>query len=59
MSNEPVFEKGYPSYNAVNGIENSPTLSELKTIFNRYGIEYYIKKQKDNIIKVHIMVAED
>jgi hypothetical protein len=59
MIDSPVFEKGYPSYNAVNGIKSTPTLSELKRIFNANGIEYHIKKQKDNIVKVHIIVTED
>lgn len=35
------------------------TLKELISIFNEHGIEFYIKKQKDNIIKVHFMVENE
>jgi len=35
------------------------TISELKRIFVENGLDFYIKKQKDCIVKVHFMVKTD
>lgn len=36
-----------------------PTLSELRKIFVENGLEFYIKKQKAGVIKVHFIVSEE
>ena len=35
------------------------TFDELKKIFRDAGLEYYIKKQKGSIVKVHFIVKEE
>lgn len=35
------------------------TLDELKQVFRDAGLEYYIKKSKDSIVKVHFMIKEE
>jgi hypothetical protein len=40
-------------------INLDPTLQELKNIFNQHKLEYFIKKEKGNVVKVHVMVRED
>jgi hypothetical protein len=39
--------------------ENDVTLTELTQILADSGLEFYIKKQKDNIVKVHFMVRDE
>ena len=39
--------------------ENDVTLDELTQILATTGLEFYIKKQKDNIVKVHFMVRDE
>lgn len=39
--------------------ENDVTLDELAKILAKTGLDFYIKKQKDNIVKVHFMVKDD
>ena len=39
--------------------DNDPTIDELRKIFIENGLEFYIKKQKDGVIKVHFIVRED
>ena len=36
-----------------------PTLNELRKIFINNGLEFYIKKQKDGVVKVHFIVREE
>ena len=36
-----------------------PTINELRKIFINNGLEFYIKKQKDGVIKVHFIVREE
>lgn len=40
-------------------IKPDPTLDELRKIFNQHGLEFYIKKQKDGVVKVHFIVREE
>lgn len=35
------------------------TLKELIKILAENKLEFYIKKQKDNIVKIHFMVREE
>ena len=35
------------------------SVKELRTLFREAGVEYYIKKQKDGIIKVNILLEEE
>lgn len=35
------------------------TINELRKILIDNGVEYYIKKQKGNVIKVHVLVEEE
>ena len=35
------------------------TVKQLRNLFREAGIEYYIKKQKDGIIKVNILLEEE
>ena len=35
------------------------TISELRKILRDNGVEYFIKKEKDNIVKVHVLVEEE
>ena len=39
--------------------ENDVTLSELTQILANTGLDFYVKKQKDNIVKVHFMVRDE
>jgi hypothetical protein len=39
--------------------ENDPTINELRKIFIDNGLEFYIKKEKKGIIKVHFLVREE
>lgn len=34
------------------------TLIELRKILRDNGVEYYIKKEKGNIAKIHVLVEE-
>jgi hypothetical protein len=36
-----------------------PTLKELKDIFNEHNLEFFIKKEKGNVVKVHFMIKEE
>jgi len=36
-----------------------PTINELRRIFVNAGLEFYIKKQKNGIVKVHFIVREE
>ena len=35
------------------------TIDELRKILIDNGVEYYIKKQKGNVVKVHVLVEEE
>jgi len=35
------------------------SLKDLRKIFNDNGLEYYIKKQKGNVVKVCFLVNDD
>ena len=35
------------------------TVHELRALFRETGVEYYIKKQKDGIIKVNILLEDE
>ena len=35
------------------------TVKQLRTLFREAGLEYYIKKEKDGIIKVNILLSEE
>lgn len=39
--------------------ENDVTLNELTKILAKTGLDFYVKKQKDCIVKVHFMVREE
>lgn len=39
--------------------KSDPTINELRKIFRDAGLEYYVKKQKGGIAKVHFMVTEE
>jgi len=36
-----------------------PTINELRRIFVNAGLEFYIKKHKNGIVKVHFIVREE
>ena len=36
-----------------------PTLRELKDIFNKNNLEFFIKKEKGSVVKVHFMITEE
>jgi hypothetical protein len=41
-------------------LKNSdPTINELRRIFVNAGLEFYVKKQKNGIVKVHFIVREE
>ena len=40
-------------------IKPDPTLNELRKIFNQHGLEFFIKKKKGSVIKVHFMIKEE
>ena len=35
------------------------TFEELTKVFRDAGLEYYIKKNKDGVVKVHFLVKEE
>jgi hypothetical protein len=39
--------------------ETDVTLDDLKKILSATGLEFYVKKQKDCIVKVHFMVRDE
>ena len=39
--------------------ENDPTINELRKIFMDNGLEFYIKKEKKGIVKVHFLVKKE
>ena len=39
--------------------DTDPTIDELRKIFIDAGLEFYIKKQKAGVIKVHFIVREE
>ena len=56
----PVFEKGYPSYEAVNRKPDEEiTLTQLKQVFVNNGLEFFIASQTDNVVKVNFMVKSE
>lgn len=58
LMESPVFEKGYPCYDAVN--RKDPTVNELRKILSSHGLEFHVKKVKNgNIAKVNVLVRED
>jgi hypothetical protein len=40
-------------------MSKDPTVNELRKIFVENGLEFYIKKQKKGIVKVHFLVREE
>ena len=40
-------------------MKKDPTIDELRKIFRDAGLDYYVKKQKGSIVKVHFMVKEE
>ena len=36
-----------------------PTINELRKIFIENGLEFFIKKEKNGIVKVHFIVREE
>ena len=34
-------------------------IEELRKILRDNGVEYYIKKQKGNVVKVHVLIEEE
>ena len=40
-------------------IHKELTLDELKAVFRNAGVEYYIKKAKDGIVKVHFLIKDE
>ena len=36
-----------------------PTINELRKIFIKNGLEFFIKKEKNGIAKVHFIVREE
>jgi len=40
-------------------MSKDPTIKELRKIFVENGLEFYIKKEKKGIIKVHFLVREE
>ena len=39
--------------------KEDPTINELRKIFVDNGLEFYIKKEKKGIIKVHFITREE
>ena len=35
------------------------TFNELLKVFRDAGLEYYVKKNKDGVVKVHFLVKEE
>ena len=44
---------------SMNHFYNDPTLQELKEIFNQHKLEYFVKKEKGNVVKVHFIVRDN
>lgn len=40
-------------------MHKDPTLNELRKIFINNGLEFYIKKEKAGVVKVHFIVKEE
>ena len=40
-------------------MHKDPTIRELRKIFIDNGLEFYIKKQRAGVIKVHFIVKEE
>ena len=40
-------------------MKKDPTIDELRKIFRDAGLDYYVKKQKGSIVKVHFMIKEE
>lgn len=38
---------------------NEVTLDQLKQIFRDNNLDYYVKKEKGNLVKVHFIVKEE
>lgn len=36
-----------------------PTINELRKIFIKNGLEFFIKKEKNGIVKVHFIVRDE
>lgn len=54
---EPVFEKGYPCFDAVN--RKDPTITELRKILSSHGLEFHINKVTDgNIASINVLVGD-
>jgi len=39
--------------------KTDPTATELRRIYVDAGLEFFIKKEKDGIVKVHFIVREE
>jgi len=39
--------------------DTDPTINELRKIFIENGLEFFIKKEKKGIVKVHFIVREE
>jgi hypothetical protein len=39
--------------------DTDPTINELRKIFIDAGLEFYIKKEKNGVVKVHFIVREE
>ena len=39
--------------------KTDPTINELRKIFIENGLEFFIKKEKNGIVKVHFIVREE
>jgi len=39
--------------------ESDPTVKELRKIFKDNELEFFVKKQKGNIVKVHFVVQHE
>ena len=39
--------------------DTDPTINELRRIFIDAGLEFYIKKEKHGVVKVHFIVREE
>ena len=39
--------------------KQDPTITDLRKIFIENGLEFFIKKEKNGIVKVHFIVREE
>jgi len=39
--------------------KKDPTIDELRKIFIKNGLEFFVKKEKQGIVKVHFIVREE